>query len=140
MDHRHDGDVAAQLTDRPERERPVGRAMLRGWQQHCPKCGGGPLYSGYLKVRETCPVCHLDLTPQRADDGPAYLTVLIVGHVLAPVLLFLYTRFRPEPLVLATVMMVLCVGLSLYLLPRIKGALIALQWARRMHGFGGEKP
>jgi uncharacterized protein (DUF983 family) len=28
------------------------------------------------------------------------------------------------------------VALSLYLLPRLKGVMIAIQWARRMHGFG----
>ena len=28
--------------------------------------------------------------------------------------------------------------LSLLLLPRIKGAMVGLQWARRMHGFGGK--
>jgi uncharacterized protein (DUF983 family) len=29
------------------------------------------------------------------------------------------------------------VGLSLFLLPRLKGMVVAMQWARRMHGFGG---
>jgi uncharacterized protein (DUF983 family) len=31
----------------------------------------------------------------------------------------------------------LTIGLSLLLLPRIKGALVGLQWALRMHGFAG---
>jgi hypothetical protein len=30
----------------------------------------------------------------------------------------------------------LIIGLSLWLLPRVKGALVGLQWALRMHGFG----
>jgi uncharacterized protein (DUF983 family) len=119
-----------------EAERPLGPAMLRGWQRHCPKCGSGPMMRGYLKVRESCPVCGEQLHHHRADDGPAYLTILIVGHLMAPLLLFIFTRYRPDPLVLAAVFSVGTVALSLYLLPRLKGALVALQWAKRMHGFG----
>jgi uncharacterized protein (DUF983 family) len=121
----------------PGTERPVRPALWRGWRRRCPNCGGGGLFSGYLKVRDTCPVCGEALHHQRADDGPAYLTILLVGHLMAPALHLLYARYRLEPLVLATVLSVVCVGLSLYLLPRIKGAMIGLQWSRRMHGFGG---
>lgn len=90
---------------------------------------------GYLTVRDACPVCGEELHHHRADDGPAYLTILIVGHLLAPLLLIVYTKFRPEPLVLAVGFTIGTVALSLYLLPRLKGALVALQWANRMHGF-----
>ena len=117
-------------------ERPLKPALRRGWRRRCPNCGGGMLFSGYLKVRDTCPACGQELYHQRADDGPAYLTILIVGHLMAPLLHVLYARFQLEPLVLASVLSVACVGLSLYLLPRIKGALIGLQWSKRMHGFG----
>jgi uncharacterized protein (DUF983 family) len=94
--------------------------------------------AGYLKVADHCTVCGTDLTPQRADDGPAYLTILIVGHLMAPLLLWSFIRWRPDPLVLGSVFMVGVVALSLYLLPRIKGAMVALQWSRRMHGFGAQ--
>jgi uncharacterized protein (DUF983 family) len=96
------------------------------------------LLRGYLTVRESCPVCGEALHHQRADDGPAYLTILIVGHLMAPLILFVFTKFRPDPLVLASVFSVGTVALSLYLLPRLKGALVAVQWAKRMHGFGGK--
>lgn len=95
---------------------------------------------GYLKVRDTCPVCGEALHHHRADDGPAYLTILIVGHLMAPLLLFTFTHWRPEPLVLFSVFTVGTVALSLFLLPRLKGALVALQWAKRMHGFGEPAP
>lgn len=94
---------------------------------------------GYLKVRDSCPVCHEDLSHQRADDGPAYMTIIVVGHLMAPTILYAFVKFRPDPLVLASVFSVGCVALSLYLLPRFKGAFVALQWAKRMHGFGGVK-
>ena len=55
---------------------------------------------GYLKVRESCPVCGEALHHQRADDGPAYITILIVGHVVAPLMLWAFTRWEPDPLIL----------------------------------------
>ena len=93
------------------------------------------MLSSYLKVRDHCPVCREDLHHHRADDGPAYLTILIVGHLMAPLLHVSFTAFRPDPLVLFTIFAVGCVGLSLYLLPRLKGMVVAFQWARGMHGF-----
>lgn len=127
-----------QATSADDEDRPLGPAMRRGWARRCPSCGSGPLLRGYLTVRESCPVCGEALHHQRADDGPAYLTILIVGHLMAPLILFAFTKFRPDPLVLASVFSVGTVALSLYLLPRLKGALVALQWAKRMHGFGGK--
>lgn len=121
--------------DRPESERSLKQAMRRGWHRRCPRCGRGPLLAGYLKVADHCPVCEQEFHHHRADDGPAYLTILIVGHLMAPLIHVLYARLHLDPLVMASILSVLCVVLSLYLLPRIKGAFIGLQWARRMHGF-----
>ena len=117
-------------------ERPLGPALRRGWRCRCPNCGAGPMLRNYLKVRDNCPVCGEALFHQRADDGPAYLTILIVGHILAPLIYFVFVTYRPEPLVLASVFTTLTVALALFLLPRLKGMLVALQWAKRMHGFG----
>lgn len=119
-----------------DEDRPMRPAMLRGWRRRCPCCGAGPLLRGYLKVRDTCPVCGEELYHQRADDGPAYLTILIVGHLMAPLLLYIFVEYRPDPLVLASAFCVGTVALSLFLLPRLKGVMIAIQWAKRMHGFG----
>jgi uncharacterized protein (DUF983 family) len=111
-------------------------AMARGWRRRCPNCGEGPMMQGYLTVRDACPACGEALHHQRADDGPAYLTILIVGHLVAPALLFAYTHFEPDPLFIAVLFSCLTSALSLYLLPRLKGGMVALQWAKRMHGFG----
>lgn len=119
-----------------EPDRPVRRSLLRGWRRKCPNCGNGPMLRSYLKVREDCPVCGEAFHHHRADDGPAYLTILIVGHIMAPLIIWAFTTFRPDPMVLASVFTVGCVALSLYLLPRLKGAIVGLQWAKRMHGFG----
>ena len=117
-------------------ERPLRPALLRGLRRRCPRCGAGPVLKGYLKVRDTCPACGEALHHQRADDGPAHLTILVTGHLLAPLMLWSNAAFRPEPAVLASIFVTGAVGLSLFLLPRIKGMMVAFQWAKRMHGFG----
>ena len=117
--------------------RPIWPAVARGWRRRCPCCGAGTLFTGYLKVRATCPACGQELHHHRADDGPAYITILLVGHIMAPFMHVYFTQVRPDPLVMASVLSVGCVALSLYLLPRVKGGLIGIQWSRRMHGFAG---
>ncbi|MEO0486572.1 MAG: DUF983 domain-containing protein [Pseudomonadota bacterium] len=119
------------LDDRPSRP-----AMLRGFRRCCPNCGQGALFTGYLTVAERCEACGQEFHHHRADDGPPWLTMLIVGHLMAPLLHIVFVQFRPAPLTLFAVFAVGCVGLSLYLLPRLKGLLIAFQWSRRMYGFG----
>jgi uncharacterized protein (DUF983 family) len=121
-------------------DRPMGIAVRRGWRRCCPQCGAGPLFIGYLRVRDQCSVCTEVLSHQRADDGPAYATILIVGHVMAPLFLWSFFRWQPDPLVMSTVFGVGTVALSLYLLPRLKGVFVAIQWAKRMHGFGRANP
>lgn len=116
-------------------DRPVWPSIFRGWRRKCPHCGSGPMFKGYLKVRDECAVCHEQLHHHRADDGPAYLTILIVAHIIAPVMHFVFVTYRPDPLVMFSILSVGCVALSLYLLPRLKGAVVAIQWSRRMHGF-----
>ena len=135
IDAAEPGFVAARPTRR-DGERPTGPALRRGFAKRCPRCGEGRLFDGYLKVARTCPSCGEALHHHRADDGPAYLTILIVGHIVGLAMHFAWTAFRPEPLVFATVLTVLAVALSLWLLPRLKGAIVAFQWAREMHGFG----
>ncbi len=120
-------------------DRPLRPAMLWGWRRRCPACGTGKMFGGYLKVLPACPACGEDLHHQRADDGPAYFTILIVGHLLAPMLMFVFVRWRPDPWLMASFFAAGCVALSLFLLPRIKGTMIGLQWAKRMHGFGGDR-
>lgn len=133
----HSNAIAPTAGETPQK-RDVKRALLRGWRRRCPNCGSGPMMKSYLKVNDTCAVCREDLHHHRADDGPAYLTILLVGHLMAPLLHLVFVLWRPEPLTLFTIFAVGCVGLSLYLLPRLKGAIVAYQWARGLGGFGSE--
>ena len=117
-------------------DRPPKPAMLRGVRRKCPNCGEGNMFTSYLKVTDHCDVCGEELRHHRADDGPAYLTILIVGHLLAPLIHLVWTNFRPDPLVMIAIFATFTVSLSLFLLPRLKGLVVAIQWSRRMHGFG----
>ncbi len=96
------------------------------------------MMQGYLKVRDTCPVCSEDLHHHRADDGPAWATIMVGGHIMAPLMLVTYEVWRPEGWVMALGFSIVFVLLSLYLLPRLKGMFVGFQWAKRMHGFGAE--
>ncbi len=116
-------------------ERDTKHATLRGFRRTCPRCGKGHLFDGYLSAAKACSVCGLDLRRQRTDDGPAYLTIVIVGHVLVPLLVPAYNLLAWHPAVTATVFSVFAVVLSPLLLPRLKGALIGFQWAKHMNGF-----
>ena len=122
-----------------EEIRPLKPALMRGWKCKCPNCGNGPMLRDYLKVRDECPVCGEELFHHRADDGPAWATILISGHLLAPMMLIVFTAFRPEGWVMALGFSVVFLALALFMLPRIKGMFVALQWAKRMHGFAGKK-
>ena len=55
---------------------------------------------------------------------------------MAPLMLASFIAYRPAPLTLLTVFVTGTVALSLFLLPRLKGMIVAIQWSRRMHGFG----
>ena len=110
---------ATSLATNVSDDRPTKPAILRGLRCKCPNCGQGNLFQGYLKIVDSCPSCDEVFVHHRADDGPAYLTILIVGHLLAPLIHITWTQFRPEPMVMATVFTVGCVALSLFLLPRM---------------------
>lgn len=121
-------------------ERDAWRAVARGIANCCPACGEGRLYRAFLKVADQCPTCGEALHHHRADDAPPYFTMFIVGHVLVGGALALEQRFAPETWVHAAIWLPMTIILSLVLLPRVKGALVGLQWALRMHGFGGVEP
>lgn len=119
-------------------QRPVGLAVRRGMSCRCPACGEGGLYRAYLKVVDSCERCGEELHHQRADDAPAYFTILIVGHfIIGGVLASEFVAPNSPFWVPALFWSALALAWSLWMLPRVKGALIGLQWANRMHGFGG---
>jgi uncharacterized protein (DUF983 family) len=113
------------------------QAMARGLRMRCPHCGKGALFSGYLTSVDRCAVCGEAFQHHRADDLPPYLTIFIVGHLV--VALFMGVEQVTELPLWAhlAIWVPATITLSLLLLRPLKGATIGLQWAMRMHGFGG---
>ena len=103
-------------------------ALKRGLAQRCPNCGDGKLFRQYLKVQPICPACGHDNARYPADDGPAYFTILIVGHLVVAPLLFFPFIWQGNPWIVAPLTLIPLLALTLLLLPRIKGAFIGVLW------------
>jgi len=113
------------------------QAVRRGGAGKCPSCGRGNLFRRYLKVADTCPTCSEELHHHRADDAPPYFTILIAGHFIIAGVMIVEEQLQPSYWLHLAIWFPLTMGMCLWMLPRIKGALVGLQWALRMHGFGG---
>ncbi|KMS54336.1 hypothetical protein V474_21645 [Novosphingobium barchaimii LL02] len=116
-----------------------GQALLRGIRGRCPRCERGGLFRKWLKPLERCPVCALDLTPQRADDFPAYIAMIVTGHLMAPLIIMLSLDFELGPVAMMAILVPLALVMMLGMLQPAKGGVIALQWWFGMHGFVKER-
>ena len=116
-------------------ERAAKPAITAGFKRRCPNCHEGSMFDGYLQAVHSCAVCGEELHHHRADDGPAYIVILLVAHIVGFVFHFAFNLLNRDPVLMISVLVPLSVGLCLVLLPRVKGGLIGLQWAKRMHGF-----
>ena len=99
-------------------------ALSRGLRGRCPHCGEGRLFRTYLKVNPACPACGVDLARYPADDGPAYFTILIVGHLVIVPVLFIPWVWQGPTLVTVPVTLGFLAAVTLALLPIVKGAFI----------------
>jgi uncharacterized protein (DUF983 family) len=124
----------------PLEKRNVWTAMGRGLRGRCPKCGEGKLFRAFLKTDDHCSVCAQDFTAHRADDLPAYLVIVIVGHIVVPMVLWIETNYSPSVLLQLMIYLPFTLAASLLLLQPVKGAVVGLQWAFRMHGFDEQRP
>src|SRR5204862_3571299 len=121
-------------------KRDVWSAMKRGFRGRCPRCGQGKLFRAFLKVDDHCSVCRLDFTPHRADDLPAYLVIVIVGHIVVPTVLMIETNYSPSVALQLAIYLPVDLLMSLLLLQPVKGAVGGMQWALHMHGFDEKNP
>ena len=116
-------------------KRDLWAALKRGFRCRCPRCGEGRLFRAFLKTADNCSVCGQDFTPHRADDLPAYLVIVIMGHIVVPLALYIETNYAPPVALQLSIYLPLTLFGSLALLQPVKGAVVGLQWALRMHGF-----
>jgi uncharacterized protein (DUF983 family) len=113
---------------------PLGLVLTRALHERCPHCGEGRLFTAYLKPVQECPVCHESFAHIRADDGPAWLTILLVGHIIVPSLVFVQSHYD-WPLWFGVMFWFpLTIALALAILPRAKAIFIAVIWRTRAKG------
>ncbi|MCO5730617.1 DUF983 domain-containing protein [Rhizobium sp. SSA_523] len=119
-------------------ERALGPSVLRGLKCTCPHCGEGRLFRGFLKPVDHCAVCGEEFTHHRADDLPPYLVIFIIGHVTVGGFMMTEKVWSLSMWAHLAIWVPITILMSLALMQPIKGAVIGLQWAMRMHGFGQE--
>lgn len=113
-------------------DRKTALSVRRGVCMRCPNCGSGKLFARYLKPVTACASCGENWSAVRADDGPAWLTILIVGHLVAPVLIEII-RNPERPLWVGLIAIPLLAGaLSIALLQPVKGLWMGIIWANRV--------
>ncbi|WP_428428311.1 DUF983 domain-containing protein [Pararhizobium sp.] len=120
-----------------EAQRPVGRSIKRGLLNKCPACGSGKLFGRFLKTVDACSSCGEQLDRHSADDFPPYIVVTIMGHVvlggfMATEMILPMSNWAH----LAIWVPITIIG-SLAMLQPVKGGVVGLQWALKMHGFSG---
>lgn len=108
------------------------QAMINGIKGVCPRCGKAPLFRAYLKPVSACAHCQKNWEDVRADDGPAWATIIITGHLLAPLFHFLAFKAALPGWAPGLILVSVGIALSLIILPRTKGAFMGLIWAGDM--------
>jgi uncharacterized protein (DUF983 family) len=109
----------------------VPSPLITGLTGHCPRCGKGHIFQGYLALRPSCEVCHLDYTFIDTADGPAFFVMSFVGLVVVGLALWVEFTYSP-PIWLHIVMwFTLTAVLSLALVRPLKGLMVALQFQHK---------
>lgn len=116
-------------------DRPLQPALLRGLRCRCPACGEAGLFARFLRPVAACPQCGQSFAGHQADDFPAYIVILLLGHILVPLMIEVNAAFAVPLGVQAGLWPGIALILAVAMIQPVKGAVIALQWAKRMHGF-----
>jgi uncharacterized protein (DUF983 family) len=119
--------------------RSVWTAIGRGVRSRCPSCGGTKLFRKFLKPIAQCTRCGQDWTHQQADDFPAYVSIFLTGHLLAPPVVVLVKTTDLSIGALLALILPAAATLMIGLLQPAKGAIIAIQWWFGLHGFQPQK-
>jgi len=97
----------------------------------CPRCGQGPLFEGYLKIRAGCPACGLDYSKADAGDGPAVFIIFIVGFAAVGLAFVARFVFFAPIAVAFLISGAFAIAVILALLRPMKATLVALQYRHK---------
>lgn len=102
--------------------------VTTGLKGHCPRCGQGHLFNGFLTLRRECEVCGLDYGFADPADGPAFFVMMFVCIPAVMFGLWIDVTFEaPYWVHLFTTLPVLLLSCILPLRP-LKGWLVASQF------------
>ena len=119
------------MDDRNISDFPPVEPISSGLRGRCPRCGTGPIFEGYLKLRQACPVCKLDLGFADAGDGPAVFVILLVGFLVCGLALWVEVVHAPPLWFHLVLWLPLTAILSLLALRGLKGVLINAQYVNK---------
>ena len=113
------------------------RFLARGAAKRCPRCGRGPMFEGWTRMREHCPDCGLRYLEDRGDPW-AFLMLIDRAAFIFPLVVALYFGLHranlPVFIFLGTALGVAFLATT----PNRYGVSVALvYWARWR--FGGER-
>jgi uncharacterized protein (DUF983 family) len=118
-----------------DQEKPsTQNALVRGALGRCPRCGQGRLLHHYLKIVDHCSACGEPYGHFRADDAAPWLTILVVGHLTVPVILVVEESVQLPLWQALSIYVPTILLLTLGLLPRCKGIILALLWVTKAEG------
>ncbi|MCR9256986.1 MAG: DUF983 domain-containing protein [Alphaproteobacteria bacterium] len=110
---------------------PAPRPFSTGLACKCPRCGAGPLFDGFLQVKDRCDVCGLDLSQHDSGDGPAVFVIFILGFLVVPLAIWLEFAVQPPLWLHAVLWSAVILGGALLLLRPLKAVMVGLQYKHR---------
>src|SRR5919197_423619 len=109
----------------------VTMALSRGLRKTCPHCGKGPMFTGWGKTADACPVCHL-IFERNAGDTWAF-TVIGDRLPVAAALALVYFGIGRTSALVGTIALVVTGIVLLWTSPNRWGAGVALHYLSRVY-------
>ena len=103
-------------------------ALSRSILKRCPRCGKASIYKRYLKLKSNCNHCDEQLSIYRTDDFGPWLTIIIAGHIIVPLVLFIEQVYAPDLWLQAVTWIPLTITTVLFILPVSKSICLAILW------------
>jgi uncharacterized protein (DUF983 family) len=108
------------------------KVLLNGILKKCPNCSKGKIFSGYLSINKYCSHCNEHLSIYRTDDFGPWLSIVLAGHIVVPLVLSAEQTFAPPLWLQAIIWIPFSLFVVLYLLPISKSICLAIMWRLKM--------
>ena len=100
----------------------------------------GSSFLRYLTLKTKCEHCEQSFEELKADDGPAWLTMMLVGHIMVPIMLS-YELSQDIPLWISATLWPLSFALlALLFLPFAKAFFVNMIWRGKLRRANKKRP